>query len=294
MISSIPSDVLNGVVEVLGMDSAVSIQKFSFVGGGCINNGGKLTTTKDIYFLKWNDASLYPHMFEAESRGLNLLGREKAIRIPAVTGYREKEIHQFLVLEYINQAQRSGNYWEQLGTRLAAIHNATNGQFGLDHDNYIGSLRQPNKQDSNWIQFFIEQRLDVQLKLAIDKGLAKRIWTKEFQLLYKKLPSLLPEEKPSLLHGDLWNGNLITDENGEPCLIDPAVYYGNREADLAMTKLFGGFDDEFYRAYESTSTLQQGYQQRLDLYNLYPLLVHVNLFGSSYIASVDSILRRFA
>ncbi len=293
MISRIPPDVLSGIVEVLGMESAASIQKFSFVGGGCINNGGKLTCQRGIFFLKWNDGSLYPHMFEAESRGLELLAREKSIRIPGVVGYREKEVHQFLLLEFINQSQRSRNYWEQLGSRLAHLHTGTDTLFGLDHDNYIGSLKQYNNQQSNWIQFFIEQRLDVQLKLAFDNGLAKDSWTKEFQLLYEKLPSLLPEEKPSLLHGDLWSGNLITDEKGEPCLIDPAVYYGNREVDLAMTKLFGGFSEEFYRAYESGSTLQPGYQQRLDLYNLYPLLVHVNLFGSSYIGSVDAILRRF-
>jgi fructosamine-3-kinase len=164
----------------------------------------------------------------------------------------------------------------------------------LDHDNYIGSLRQFNKYQSTWTEFFIEQRLNIQLKLAFDNGLAKSDWTKQFESLYKKLSSLLPEETPSLLHGDLWSGNLITDEHGGPCLIDPAVYYGNREADLAMTKLFGGFADEFYSVYEANSRIAPGYNDRLDLYNLYPLLVHVNLFGSSYIPSVDAILRRFA
>ncbi len=294
MILRIPSDVLTGVVEMLGIESPASIEKFSFIGGGCINNGGKLATRHGIYFLKWNDVRLFPHMFEAESRGLNLLSTENAIRIPTVIGYGEKDVHQFLLLEYIHQAQRSAKYWEQLGIRLARLHSATNYRFGLDHDNYIGSLRQFNNQQSTWVEFFIGQRLNIQLKLAFDNGLAKSNWPRQFELLYKKLPSLLPEEKPSLLHGDLWSGNLITEEHGEPCLIDPSVYYGNREADLAMTKLFGGFADEFYSVYEANSTIQRGYQQRLDLYNLYPLLVHVNLFGASYIGSVDSILRRFA
>lgn len=293
MIARIPSDVLDGVVDLLGLESQSSIQKFSFIGGGCINNGGMLRSTKGDFFLKWNDVNSFPHMFEAESRGLNLLARQDAIRIPKVVGFGEKAVHQFLVLEYISQAQRSIKYWELLGVRLSNLHNATDTRFGLDHDNFIGSLRQNNKQHSSWVDFFIEERLNVQLNLCVDNGLARAGWPKKFQSLYKKLPSLLPEEKPSLLHGDLWGGNILADEMGEPCLIDPAVYYGNREADLAMTKLFGGFANEFYQAYEANSTLQQDYQQRADLYNLYPLLVHVNLFGGSYIGSVDATLSRF-
>jgi fructosamine-3-kinase len=178
--------------------------------------------------------------------------------------------------------------------RLAQLHNATDTAFGLDHDNYIGSLRQQNAQHSSWVDFFVEQRLNVQLKLSLDSGTGRTGWSKQFDSLFKKLPSLLPEGRPSLLHGDLWSGNLIIDVKGEPCLIDPAVYFGNREADLAMTKLFGGFSDEFYKVYEQHSKLQHGYQQRLELYNLYPLLVHVNLFGGAYVGSVDAILSRFA
>lgn len=294
MITRIPSDVQEGVIELLALGSQSSIQKFSFIAGGCINSGGKLTTSKGNFFLKWNDVHTFPHMFEAESRGLSLLSRQNAIRIPQVIGFGKKDVHQFLVLEYINQEQRSSMYWEQLGIRLSQLHNATDTAFGLDHDNYIGSLRQYNTQHSSWVNFFIEQRLIVQLKLAFDSGSGIPRWTKQFDSLSKKLPSLLPEDKPSLLHGDLWSGNLIIDDRGEPCLIDPAVYFGNREADLAMTKLFGGFSDEFYQVYEQHSKLQQGYQQRLELYNLYPLLVHVNLFGGSYVSSVDAILNRFA
>jgi protein-ribulosamine 3-kinase len=294
MITRIPSDVLEGVVELLALGSQSSIQKFSFIGGGCINSGGKLSTSKGDFFLKWNDVNIFPHMFEAESRGLALLSRQNAIRIPQVLGYGEKEVHQFLVLEYIKQEQRSSMYWEQLGIRLSHLHNATDTAFGLDHDNYIGSLRQHNTPHSSWVDFFIEQRLTVQLKLSLDSGTGRPGWSKQSDSLFKKLPSLLPEDKPSLLHGDLWSGNLIIDEKGEPCLIDPAVYFGNREADLAMTKLFGGFSDEFYEVYEEHSKLQQGYQQRLELYNLYPLLAHVNLFGGAYVGSVDAILNRFA
>lgn len=124
-------------------------------------------------------------------------------------------------------------------------------------------------------------------------GIVNSGWRKKFEALFLKLPALLPEEKPSLLHGDLWSGNLITDEKGEPCLIDPAVYYGNRETDLAMTKLFDGFDSEFYHCYNECFPLQKGFERRANLYNLYPLLVHVNLFGGSYKQSVENILDDF-
>ena len=180
-----------------------------------------------------------------------------------------------------------------MGARLAALHRCSKDFFGLDHNNYIGSLRQFNHQQTSWVNFFIEQRLNVQLKLAIDSGMMDSKWLNEFESLYAKLPAMLPEEKPSLLHGDLWGGNLITDEKGEPCLIDPAVYFGSREADLAMTKLFGGFDDEFYTSYQHTFPLQPGYDKRFDIYNLYPLLVHVNLFGGSYKSAVANILKAF-
>ncbi|HZI24010.1 MAG TPA: fructosamine kinase family protein, partial [Chryseolinea sp.] len=154
-------------------------------------------------------------------------------------------------------------------------------------------LPQFNNQNTSWVNFFIEQRLQVQVNLAIENGVAKADWEKKFAALYNKLPGLIPVEAPSLLHGDLWSGNLITDEKGEPCLIDPAVYYGNREADMAMTKLFGGFSGRFYAAYQEAFPLSPGHEQRVDLYNLYPLMVHVNLFGGSYVHSVESILGAF-
>lgn len=291
MISHIPLPVLEGSRNLLNLPNLSSIQDFVFAGGGCINQGGKLKTTSGIFFLKWNDEKKFPFMFEAESEGLKLLQRQNAIRIPKVIGNGINDSYQFLLLEYINQKSRSKNYWEALATGLAALHRSFSTHFGLDHDNYIGSLKQYNQQSSSWIHFFIEQRLNIQLKLAIDNGVAPANWPQRFERLYSRLSSLLPEEKPSLLHGDLWSGNLITDEKGEPCLIDPAVYYGNREADLAMTKLFGGFDRDFYTAYQEAFPFQSGYQKRVDLYNLYPLLVHVNLFGSSYSRSVEEILR---
>jgi len=293
MISRIPPGVLEGVKEALRLPDLKSIQEFSFAAGGCINQGGKLKTTAGTFFLKWNDAKKFPGMFEAESKGLKLLHQQNVIRIPEVIGQGENISFQFLLLEFIEQKSRSKNYWEQLGQKLASLHRCSNGLFGLGYGNYIGSLPQYNNSNTIWVDFFIEQRLQVQVKLAIENGVAKADWEKKFAALYSKLPSLIPVEAPSLLHGDLWSGNLITDEKGEPCLIDPAVYYGNREADLAMTKLFGGFSGDFYAAYQETFPLSPGHEQRVDLYNLYPLMVHVNLFGGSYVHSVESILSVF-
>jgi fructosamine-3-kinase len=293
MISRIPGGVLEGVRQVLKLSNATSIQEFSFAGGGCINQGGKLKTTEGIFFLKWNDAKTLPAMFEAESKGLTLLHQQDVVRIPNVIGHVESSPYQFLLLEFIEQKSRSRNYWEQLGQKLALLHKSSGKFFGLDHDNYIGSLPQKNHLHSDWISFFIEQRLEVQVRRAIDGGIAPDSWAKKFDALYTRLSAVIIPETPSLLHGDLWNGNLITDEKGEPCLIDPAVYYGNREVDLAMTRLFGGFSSEFYSAYNEAFPLADGYEARVDLYNLYPLLVHVNLFGGSYVHSVESILRAF-
>jgi protein-ribulosamine 3-kinase len=293
MISRIPSSVLDGVKRLLKIHDSTSIVHFTFSSGGCINQGGKLKTAMGDFFLKWNDVHKFPGMFDAESKGLQLLHQKSAINIPKVKGFGEEGSYQFLLLDFVEQKSRSKNYWQLLGDGLASLHRSTAEFFGLDHDNYMGSLHQFNHPHSSWVSFFVEQRLNVQVKQAVDSGVADSIWIQKFETLYSKLSFLLPEEKPSLLHGDLWSGNMITDEKGEPCLIDPAVYYGNREADLAMTKLFGGFDKEFYQRYHKTFPLQPGYEARVDLYNLYPLLVHVNLFGGSYKSSVENILKTF-
>lgn len=293
MVSHIPISVLKGVTEQLSLNDLSSIHNFTFAGGGCINQGGRLETSIGIFFLKWNDTKKFPGMFEAESKGLKLLYHQRAIRIPKVLAVGETGSYQFLLLEFIEQQSRSKKFWQLLGNRLAFLHRNSFDTYGLDHDNYIGSLRQLNKQDSSWINFFIQQRLAVQVAQAVDSKLAGNNWIKHFDALYKKLPELLTDEKPALLHGDLWSGNLISDESGQPCLIDPAVYYGNRETDLATTQLFGGFDETFYSSYHDVFPLLPGLEDRLEVYKLYPLLVHVNLFGTSYVPSVEGILRRF-
>jgi protein-ribulosamine 3-kinase len=293
MVQNIPSNVQQRVARSLNLKGPGDLNDFAFSGGGCINPGGKLQTARGTFFLKWNSAKKFPSMFKAEASGLKLLRKTGAIEIPAVIGVDEDEDYQFILLDFIEQGPQTTAYWKHLGSRLATLHKTTNAQFGLDHDNYIGSLRQFNSANESWIDFFINQRLNVQLKRAVDLGLAASKMVKSFDELYPKLTSLLSEEKPALLHGDLWSGNIITTNKGEPCFIDPAVYYGCREVDLAMTKLFGSFPTEFYQAYDQTFPLLPDYEDRFDLYNLYPLLVHLNLFGAQYESPISGILSRF-
>ena len=285
--TSIPSLVLNRIESRLKVIS----KGFVPASGGCINNGGELVTTRGSFFTKWNSASRYPKMLEAEASGLKVLRSAKCIHVPDVLYVDEVDDTQFIVMEFIRRSGRKGNYWTILGERLASLHKNSNDAFGLDHDNYIGSLPQRNAAKKNWIDFFVEQRLEVQISLANRNSGIDNSLRKNFELLFKKLPDLLPNEIPALLHGDLWSGNLMVNELGEPALIDPAVYFGCREAELAFTTLFSGFENEFYNTYDNVFPLQPGFKNRIDIYNLYPLLVHANLFGGGYINQVNRIVK---
>jgi len=245
------------------------------------------------FFVKVNSASRYPGMFEAEAKGLSLLQSAGEIEVPEVIEYGEKDGLSFLILNHIHSARKKTNFWQEFAENLAALHRHSHEFFGLDHDNYIGSLRQYNNKKSSWIDFFIEERLNVQIEMARNTGLMDKRDMDSFEMLFSKLPSIFPVEPPSLIHGDLWEGNYISGNDGQPVIIDPAVYFGNREMDLGMSKLFGGFDREFYQAYQSNFPMAPGWQERLEICNLYPLMVHVNLFGSGYLGSVRSILQRF-
>ena len=273
------------------INASVEIFEFKSVAGGCINSGGRLATSQGIYFLKWNDAHRFPEMFQKEALGLELLKKTGTVKIPSVITVGETSEQQFIIHEFIEPGRPHSSYSMELGKGLAMLHKESASSFGLDHDNYIGALPQKNSAHTDWVEFFIEERLKPQIQLAADNGRLHE--TKRFEKLFARLPEVLPVEPPALLHGDLWNGNVITDREGNAVLIDPAVYYGHREMDLAFTQLFGGFSQEFYQAYSDEFPLVPGFPSRVDLYNLYPLLVHVNLFGGSYARQVISILDRF-
>ncbi len=271
----------------------VEIKRTVPVSGGSINDAYKLDTNAGLFFVKKNSASLYPGMFAKEKRGLEILAATNTVSVPKVVGLGQKDDTAFLVLDYIESAARQPDFWELFAERLANLHRHSADHFGLDHDNYIGSLPQSNRKHNNWPDFFREERLEKQVKMARDKGQIGTDIVRAFDRFYLKLPELFPEEPPALIHGDLWGGNYMVGEKGEPVIIDPAVYYGHREMDLGMSQLFGGFDRMFYEAYERYYPLEKGWQQRMDYCNLYPLMVHVNLFGSGYVGSVKSIIQKF-
>lgn len=262
-------------------------------GGGSVNSAAVFRTPEGSFFAKWNTLEGRKGMFAAEKSGLELLASAHEIRIPKPIAALETETHCYLLMEYMEATDFDFDFWEVFGRRLARLHKHTADAFGLDYDNFIGSLPQVNTQKTNWAEFFTINRLEPQLKRAVDAGKADTALVKKFEALYARLDEIFPHEQPALLHGDLWGGNFMCTLDGDPAIYDPAVYYGHREMDLAMTRLFGGFDPEFYEDYNEEYPLQPGFEKRMDLCNLYPLLVHVNLFPGSYIQSVKHIVGRF-
>ncbi|MEX0681404.1 MAG: fructosamine kinase family protein [Balneolales bacterium] len=286
------SDKLN---DYLKTHFGSTIQQLSGIGGGCISETFRLELENGFsLFLKQNRYSLFD-MFEKEARGLDLLANAtNELHIPEVHGLigDESSGQAFLILSFIEESRPHKSFDEFFGHALARLHQNVATKYGLDHNNYIGRLPQNNEWRNNWITFFIECRLEPQLAMAINHGYYPSASIRQaFSHLCNSLPDILPEEPPSLLHGDLWSGNFMIDQENRPVLIDPAVYYGNREAEISFTRLFGGFGHGFYRAYEELWPLEPGFSERIDLYNLYPLLVHVNLFGGSYISQAEHIIR---
>ncbi len=230
-----------------------------------------------------------PEMFPAEARGLAWLAEAGALRIPEVLAASP----HFLALELLTPGPRVRDFDERLGRGLAALHRAGAPRFGLDHDNFIGRLPQSNTPAATWAEFYEGERLWPQLERASASGLASNAMRHGFDALFGCLPERVgPAEPPARLHGDLWGGNLHVDEAGEPCLIDPAVYGGHREMDLAMMRLFGGFSPRVFDAYQEAYPLAPDWKDRIPLYQLYPLMVHVNLFGRGYVGSVEAALQR--
>ena len=285
-------NVSNHLEKKLG--KPIEILSSSGVGGGSINLCYRLETQEGSFFVKLNDAHRYPQMFEKEAMGLKVLAETEAIPVPEVIGFGENGNDAFLLLKFIRSAGHGKDFWDDFGHRLAALHKHSQPAFGLSHDNYIGSLHQSNREHDSWEKFFVDERLAPLIHLAFDNGQLDRPDVGAFEAFEKRLPEIFPVEPPALIHGDLWSGNYMANENGEAVIIDPAVYYGNREMDLGMSQLFGGFHPRFYEAYSEAYPLQSGWQERLDYCNLYPLLVHVNLFGRSYLGQIKSILRKFS
>ncbi len=277
-------------VLYLGQALNASITSIAPLSGGDINDVFLLTSEKDRYVVKVNDARRFPGMFEAEKKGLELLRNTNTFTIPEPISLGTFQSHSFLLLSYIESGNRSTSFWEQFGRQLAQLHQHSDATFGLDHDNYIGSLPQQNQRHESISSFYVAERLLPQVTMAADKGFSFA----NTDAFFKNLEHLIPEEKPALTHGDLWSGNFMVSEDGLPCLIDPAVVYMHRESDLGMMHLFGGFSAILFDSYAECFPLEKNWKERLDLWQLYYLLVHVNLFGGSYYPSANSIIQKYS
>lgn len=269
------------------------IKGMSSLSGGCISDAYKITTSDNSNFLLKYHPGISDDMFEREANGLKELAKPNSIRIPDVLGVDK----DYILLEFISSGSKKKNFFEDFGRRFAEMHKYTSDEFGFYEDNYIGSNIQDNIPDENekqnWVSFYFNKRILFQLKLAEKLGNSTPELRKAISKLEERIEEIIgdSEEKPSLLHGDLWSGNFMVNENGETVLIDPAVYYGHREADLGMTKLFGGFSNEFYKSYNETYPLKDGYEYRENIYKLYHVLNHLNLFGGGYYSQAISLIK---
>jgi hypothetical protein len=254
--------------------------------GGDINAVYLLDSEKVKYVVKVNDAQRFPGMFEKEARGLRALNKPQIIDVPEVIHVGEFNKSSYLVLEHKTPGNKTTDFWQNFGKQLAKLHQQSAAQFGFAENNYIGSLPQYNNPEDNATDFYINQRLKPQFKLASENGY---LFT-EIDRFYDKIGQLIPQEKPSLIHGDLWSGNYLVNVAGAPCLIDPATAFAPREIDIAVMHLFGGFDPAVFKSYNAEFPLTEGWQDRIKLWQLYHVLVHVNLFGGGYYASAKNII----
>jgi fructosamine-3-kinase len=266
------------------------INKTISVGGGCINQAYQIIGNTGEYFIKLNAVNKV-EMFRVEAIALQQMYETDTIKVPQPIHVGTTSHHSYIILEWLNLGRQSNQSWHLMGKNLAQLHQASNiTQFGWNDNNTIGSTPQINHWMDNWADFFAEQRIGYQLKLARRKGANFGDSTKIVEAIREKLTPRKPQ--PSLVHGDLWSGNAAFLDDGEPIIFDPAAYYGDREVDIAMTELFGGFPSSFYEGYNQQWSLDLGYTQRKTIYNLYHILNHYNLFGGGYSSQAQMMINQ--
>ncbi|WP_235802740.1 fructosamine kinase family protein [Vaginella massiliensis] len=263
------------------------------VEGGDINDAFRLEKDGHYYFLKLNIADSFPEMFRKEAYSLDFLGKINDLKIPKTIAVGiSEDNYQYLILEWIEKVTPTPRSWQNLGQDLAKIHRQTHETFGWQEDNYIGIIVQNNAPKTKWSDFYAENRLLPLTKMLFDE---KLITNKDAQLteqICKRLDEIFPNEAPALLHGDLWNGNILPTHQDRVAFIDPACYFGHREMDIAMTKLFSGFDENFYASYQEHYPLEQKWEERIPYAQLFPLMIHALLFKGYYINEVQNMLKK--
>ena len=277
--------------DSIGLLLGTKIKNCVPVSGGDISRAFLLSTDSDRIFCKLNSSPTAKSMFEAEADGLKAITKTKTLKTPVVYAVNELEEGACLLMEYVPSKSPESKDLEIFGAQLAAMHQTSSVYYGWENPNFIGNLPQSNQKHNNWISFYIKERLSPQFQAAINQKLLTKDDVPGVEKLRTVITSYCPDVNPSLLHGDLWSGNYLIAENGVPYLIDPAVYFGHSEIDLSMSRLFGGFSSSFYSAYFAINPSQPGESNRMAIYQLYYLLVHLNLFGKSYYKSVREILK---
>lgn len=280
--------IANHIYQVTGQ--TFNISSTHSISGGCINSAYLIADDDQQFFVKLNEPSLLA-MFEAEYSGLKEIADSLTVKVPQPVASGCTDNYAYLILEYIRMGSSSAKSDAQLGEQLAAMHQLKFPFYGWQQNNTIGSTQQVNTQSNDWVNFWATHRLGFQLKLAQNNGYGGHLISSGEQLL-NSLSVFFADyyPHPSLLHGDLWGGNAAVDSSNTPFIFDPACYYGDRETDIAMTELFGGFDSHFYSAYNGQFPLDAGYSVRKKLYNLYHILNHLNLFGSGYQQQAQSLI----
>jgi len=261
-----------------------NINQFVAVGGGSINDAFRYSVGNQDFFIKYNNE--VKGIIEKEVDGLKAIADLNAIRTPDIIAFNRIENFEVLVLPFLKQGVKSSNAWHKFGEQLAEMHSHPAPYYGWHQNNFIGSLPQTNSKADTFLEFFINQRLRPQIQLAHQRQYLSAQEVGQFENLFLKLQEILPDTQPSLVHGDLWSGNFMIGEGSTPYLIDPSIHYNFRETDIAFTHLFGGFDSKFYESYNAFYPLAPEFHDRIALYNIYPLLVHLNLFGTGYYSSV--------
>ena len=282
------TEISQAISQATGTEFAIATS--NSVSGGCINQGYKISSQDTEYFVKLNDAARV-EMFAAEALGLKQMYATQTITVPQPICWGAAANSSYIVLQWLDLGSGNKQSWTEMGRQLAAMHQVgTSQDFGWDRNNTIGSTPQINTWMDNWADFFAEQRIGYQLKLAKRRGGSFPDTNKVVNAVRAKLAPRKPQ--PSLVHGDLWSGNAAISKDGAPIIFDPATYYGDRETDLAMTELFGGFPTAFYNGYNEAWQLDEGYRHRKSIYNLYHVLNHFNLFGGGYANQAQRIIQQ--